>query len=326
MPQQLKAGIIGLGQISAKHLRNYRRAEDVELIAAADIDENALEANVDKYRLTGYTDWREMLDSEAPDVISVCTPPALHAEMVVEALDRGVHVLCEKPIAAATEGAEAIVEGAADSDAELMIAYCHRWHPPVRKVKQLIDAETLGKPLLYSCAFAGWSEQEGNHRANERLAGGGALMDNGSHAVDIFQFLFGKIANVSCRAGTFLQEIETDDVATMIFEGENGCFGRILVGYSVPGNHSEFRIAGEKGVIRIDNYFAGPVLFQPTGTDQVLEHEPAAGDRFEGEISHFLAAVRGEVELCSTADTAMHVHKVISGAYRAAENRGIAIE
>lgn len=325
MSDTLRAGVIGLGNISGAHITNYRKLEGVELVAGADVNAEAVQEVAAKYAFKGYTDWRQMLDEQDLDMVSICTPPFLHREMSVEALQRGISVMCEKPIAATTEDAEAIAAAAAGSDAKLMVAYCHRWHPPIKKVKQLIDAGALGRPLLYRCAFAGWVEFATNHRASKAMAGGGALMDNGSHAVDIYQFLLGKVKNVSCRAGTMVQQMETDDVGLLVFEGESGCIGEVLVGYSLPGDHTEFKIVGEKGVIRLDNYFSGPVRFQPKGSGEWLDHEVPAGDRFEGEFASFVAAVRGEGEIISSAETALHVHRVISAAYAEAESKGTAI-
>lgn len=325
MPDSLRAAVIGLGGISSVHIAQYAKAEGVELVAGADINESAVQAAATKHGFRGYTDWREMLEQETLDIVSVCTPPFLHREMAVAALERGIHVMCEKPLAATTEDAEAIAQAARDASAKLMVAYCHRWHPTIVKTKQLIDAGILGRPLFFRCAFAGWVEFAGNHRAIKSQAGGGALMDNGSHAVDIYQHLLGRIANVSCRAGTMLQDMETDDVAVMIFEGENGCFGEVLVGYSLPGDHTEFKIIGDKGVLRIDDYFAGPVRFQPKGAAEWLEHEAPVGDRFDGEFASFLGAVRGETELISTAETALHVHHVIMAAYQDAAAKGVRV-
>ena len=323
MAKQLRAGVMGLGGISSVHLQQYTQAEGVDLVAGADLRPAAVEAAVEKYGIQGYADWREMLDKADLDVVSVCTPPFLHREMALEAMSRGINVMCEKPIAASTEDAEAMADAARTSKALLMIAYCHRWHPTILKTKELIDAGTLGKPLLYRCAFAGWIEFADNHRAVKAQSGGGALMDNGSHAADIYQFLLGKIANVSCRAGTRVQAMETDDEAVVIFEGENGCYGEILVGYSLPGDHTEFKIVGENGVLRLGDYFGGPVLFQPKDSGEWIEHAITPGDRFEGEFANFLAAVRGEAQLISTAETALHVHRVITAAYADADRGGM---
>ncbi len=325
MAGSLRAGIIGLGNISGVHITQYRKAEGVELVAGAEVDPARAQAVAAKWGFKGYTDWRRMLEEQALDVVSICTPPFLHREMAVAALERGIHVLCEKPLAATTEEAEALAQAAGQCEAKLMIAYCHRWHPPIRKAKQLLDAGVLGKPLLFRCAFAGWIDFSADHRASKSQAGGGALMDNGSHAVDIYQFLLGKVANVSCRAGTLLQQMETDDVAAMIFEGENGCFGEVLVGYSLPGDHTEFKIVGEKGVLRLEDYFSGPVRFQPKGSGEWLDHEVPRGDRFEGEFASFLAAARGEGEVLSSAETALHVHRVIMAAYADAAARGVQV-
>jgi len=325
MSEALRVGVIGLGNISGVHLQNWKKAEGAELVAGADVNPQMVSAASEKYGIEGFADWRQMLDEANLDAVSICTPPFLHREMATEALGRGIHVLCEKPLAATSEDAEALAAAASDSEAKLMIAYCHRWHPPIIKAKQLIDAGIVGKPLFYRCTFAGWVEFTTNHRASLSQAGGGSLMDNGSHATDLFLHLLGPIANVSCRAGTVLQDIETDDLAVMIFEGHNGCYGEVLVGYSLTGSHTEFMIVGERGVLRIDNYWGGPVRFQPKGAQEWLEHEPPAGDRFQGEFAHFLAAIRGETELISTAQTALHVHRVITAAYADAKAKGLAV-
>ncbi len=325
MSSTLQAAVIGLGNISSVHIEQWQKADGVELVAGADINAEAVAKAQDAHGIRGFTDWREMLDKIEPDVVSICTPPAMHREMGVECLQRGVSVMCEKPLAADVPDGEEIAATAREAEAKFMVAYCHRWHPTIIAVKEVLDAGTIGRSLMFRCAFAGWNIFSGNHRANLKLAGGGALMDNGSHAADIYQYLLGRIANVSCRAGTKVQDMETDDVAIMIFEGQNGCYGEIIVGYSLPGSHTEFRIIGDKGFLRLDDYFAGPVKIWLRETQQWSEHAAPPGNRFDGEFAHFLAAVRGETELLSTADTALHVQKAIGAAYEDARRKGVPV-
>ncbi|MGC9318225.1 MAG: Gfo/Idh/MocA family protein [Armatimonadota bacterium] len=323
----LRAAIIGLGGISGAHITGWDETPEVQPVAGADINEDAVAAAEENHGLTGYSDWREMLDAEEPDLVSICTPPFLHPEMAVECLERGVHVMCEKPMAADVEGAEAMAEAAASADALLMIAYCHRFHGPVLELKRLLEEGVLGRPVLFRGCFTGLSNQEGDHRAKLQQAGGGALMDNGSHAADIYQFLLGRIANVSCRAGTFLQEMETDDVALMIFEGENGCIGEILVGYSIPPQFTEWRITGEKGLLELETYFAGPVRFWSSASDEWRTYAPDISEtRFQRQFAHFVECINSGAEPISNAQTALHTQRAICAAYEAAQSEGIAVE
>ena len=245
---------------------------------------------------------------------------------VCEALDRGMHVMCEKPMAATVADAEAMTAATEGAAAIMMVAFCHRFHGTAMKAKQLIDDGILGKPVYFRGAFTGKADMVGNHRAQMSLAGGGSLMDNGSHAADLYQFLLGKVANVSCRAGTFLQDLETDDVAVMIFEGENGCFGEIITGYSMPGDFTQWRIVGEKGVLEIVDYFSGPVRFTSAETGEATDYEADNSEtRFDRQFRHFVECVKAGTQPISNAQTALHTQRIIDAAYRAAEAKGIAI-
>ncbi len=322
----LRAAIIGLGGISAAHIGGWKEAEGVEPVAGADIAEEAVARAEQQHGIAGYADWREMLDAEEPDLVSICTPPFLHPEMAGECLERGVHVMCEKPMAADVPGAEQMAAAAADADAILQIAYCHRFHGPAMRMKQLIDDGILGRPVFFRGAFCGLSNMEGNHRGVMAQAGGGALMDNGSHAVDLYQYMLGRIANVSCRAGTFLQDMETDDVAVMLFEGEAGCYGEVLVGYSMPPQFTEWRIAGEKGVLALENYMAGPVRFWSAETDEWTDHEcDTSRSRFQRQFAHFVECIREGTQPRSNAETALHTQRAIGAAYEASRRKGVTV-
>jgi len=322
----LKAAVIGLGNISGAHIKGWQGTDGVELIAGADVRQEAADRVKEAHGIATYTDWRAMLDEQRPDIVSICTPPAFHREAAVEALDRGMHVMCEKPMAATVADAEAMTAATEGAAAIMMVAFCHRFHGTAMKAKQLIDDGILGKPVYFRGAFTGKADMVGNHRAQMSLAGGGSLMDNGSHAADLYQFLLGKVANVSCRAGTFLQDLETDDVAVMIFEGENGCFGEIITGYSMPGDFTQWRIVGEKGVLEIVDYFSGPVRFTSAETGEATDYEADNSEtRFDRQFRHFVECVKAGTQPISNAQTALHTQRIIDAAYRAAEAKGIAI-
>ncbi len=322
----LRAAVIGLGGISAAHLGGWAKAEGVDVIAGADVNEEAVKSAVDTHGLAGYTDWERMLDEEKPDLVSVCTPPFLHREMASAALERGIHVMCEKPMAGTIEDAEALADVAASADALLMIAFCHRFHGPAMKMKELLDSGILGVPLFFRGTFPGGKDMSTNHRGVLAQAGGGALMDNGSHALDLYTYLMGPIANVSCRAGTRVQEIETDDVALVIFEGENGCYGEVLVGYAMPKGFDEWRVAGSEGVVEIVDYMAGPVRSWDAATDEWTEHEcDTSLSRFDRQFAHFIECIASGQQPRSNAETALHTQRVVGAAYEAAEVKGIAL-
>ena len=322
----LKAAVIGLGNISGVHITGWQQAEGVDLVAGADINADAVAAFAGAHSLNGYTDWRRMLDEEKPDLVSICTPPFLHREMAVECLTRGIHVMCEKPMASNVEEAEAMAEAADGADALLMIAFCHRFHGPAMKMKEVIDSGVLGTPLFFRGTFPGGRDMSANHRGVLAQAGGGALMDNGSHALDLYTYLMGPIANVSCRAGTRVQDIETDDVAVVIFEGENGCYGEVLVGYALPPGFTEWRVAGSDGIVEIVDYMSGPVRSWDAASDEWTEHEcDNSLSRFDRQFAHFVECIETGEQPRSNAETALHTQRVVGAAYEDARAKGIAV-
>lgn len=322
-----KVAIIGLGNISGAHISQWQKLpEQVTIVAGSDVNPEAVQKAEATHGFKGYSDWKLMLDEQQPNIVSICTPPFLHREMSVECLSRGIHVLCEKPIAATLADAEAMAEAAAGASAKLMIAYCHRFHGPAMKMKEVIESGIMGKPVFFRGAFTGMVRFDTNHRANKRMAGGGALMDNGSHAADLYQFMLGKIARVSCRAGTLLSEMETDDIGVILFTGEKGCYGEIIAGYALPGEFTQWQVTGEKGIITLDNYFAGPVRFRPHDGKEWQEFEcDNSASRFDRMFPYFLECVATGAEPQSNAQTALHIAKVMDAAYREAETQGTAV-
>jgi UDP-N-acetylglucosamine 3-dehydrogenase len=320
----MKIAVIGLGGISGAHISQWQKLP-VELVAGSDINAEAV-ARAEEQGLKGYSDWRLMLDEVQPDAVSICTPPFLHREMAVECLGRGIHVLCEKPMAATLEDAEAMAAAAAQASAKLMIAYCHRFHGPAMKLKEVLDSGILGKIVYFRGSFTGMIEFTTNHRASLKMAGGGALMDNGSHAADLYQFLLGKIARVSCRAGSILQSMETDDVGIILLTGENGCYGEIMAGYSLPGELSDWTVTGEKGIVQLPNYFAGPVKFRAHESQEWQEFAcDNSQTRFDRMFPYFLECIEQNKQPQSNAETALHIQRVITRAYEEAENPGLAV-
>jgi predicted dehydrogenase len=318
----LRAAVIGLGGISGAHLGQWKAAKGVDLVAGADISEAAVAKTEEAYGIKGYTDWKALLKAETPDVVSVCTPPAYHKDIVVECLKRGISVLCEKPLSHDVADGEAMVvaaKKAAKKGVYLMPAYCHRFHPHVETMKGLIGKGKIGQPLTFRCVFGGYVDMTTNHRAKKAVAGGGALMDNGAHAVDLYRYLLGDIVNVNARVGCKLQQLETDDLGAMLFEGANGCYGEIVVAYSLPGPHAYLQVIGSEATLDVADYFGASVRMWTRKTGAWTDIPVKPGDRFAGEFKNFIDTVKGKATLRVTAEDGLAVQKIIEAAYKTAE-------
>ena len=258
---RLRVGIIGAGAITRySHLPGYKRLPGVEVVALCDIDEDRAKNLADEFSVPRiYTDYEAMLRQEEPDVVSVCTPNALHAPMTITALESGAHVLCEKPMAPTTAEAQAMTEAARRAGRKLTIGLHHRLRIDTQLLKRAVDAGDLGE-IYYAKAsilrpsgipgYGTWFTQKG-------LAGGGALMDIGVHILDLVLWLMGHPRPITVTGAVYAKfgpdarrlggwgghrfttpgHFDVDDLGTALIRFENGAalvLEASWAGYSGP--------------------------------------------------------------------------------------------
>jgi predicted dehydrogenase len=228
----------------------------------------------------------------------------------------------------ATEPAAAALRAEArKARVPFQVAYCHRFHPPILELKKLIDRGVLGEPLLFRIIFAGYMDLKGNHRVNTRLSGGGVIVDNGSHATDLYRFLVGEPARVQASAGTAMQKYPIEDFGLMLLDGPGRAHGEVTLSWSlkVAGNWVEWY--GTKGTAYVSYWNAGApdLCYQVEGGKRTVVDVPP-GDRFTGEVSHFLDCVRTGKTPSPSAEDGFRTARVVAAAYRSAkEGRRIAV-
>jgi predicted dehydrogenase len=207
---RLNAGVIGLGWAGQQHMAAYADAADVDLVALAGMETDALQQLGDAYGIPEagrYLDWRDLLDHEQLHLLSIAAPTALHAPIAVAALDSGIHVLSEKPLAENADTARLMVEAAERNDRVLDVSFNHRRRGHVQVLKKIIDAGLLGR-IYY--AKTGWLRREGipglgSWFTRRATSGGGPLMDLGVHMLDIALYLLGEPSVRSVTAATYAE-------------------------------------------------------------------------------------------------------------------------
>ena len=207
---RLRAGVIGLGWAGRQHMAAYAEAADVDLAALAGLETDALQQLGEAYGIPDehrYPDWRDLLDHERLDLLSIAAPTALHAPIAVAALSSGMHVLSEKPLAETADTARLMVEAAERNDRVLDVSFNHRRRGHVQVLKKIIDAGLLGR-IYY--AKTGWLRREGipglgSWFTRRATSGGGPLMDLGVHMLDIALHLLGEPAVRSVTAATYAE-------------------------------------------------------------------------------------------------------------------------
>jgi predicted dehydrogenase len=193
-----------------------------------------------------------MLEEVRPDAVSICTPPSAHAEITLEALARGVHVLCEKPFAITLPDAKKMLNAAADAGLVLMMASKFRFVDDVVKAKGVIDSGILGQIVLFENVFCSRVDMRGRWNSRKDFAGGGVLFDNGSHSVDLARYLLGPITAVQAQHGLQVQPIEVEDTSRMYFKTAGGVMGSIDLRWSIHKEiESYVSVFGTEGTLSI---------------------------------------------------------------------------
>jgi predicted dehydrogenase len=207
---RLRAGVIGLGWAGQQHMTAYADAADVDLVALAGLETDALQNFAAAYSILEehrYSDWQDLIDHEQLDLLSIAVPTTLHAPIAVAALDAGMHVLSEKPMAENGEPARLMVEAAERNDRVLDVSFNHRRRGHVQVLKKIIDAGLLG-PIYY--AKTGWLRREGipglgSWFTLRASSGGGPLMDLGVHMLDIALYLLDEPSVRTVTAATYAE-------------------------------------------------------------------------------------------------------------------------
>lgn len=293
MEKVLRFGIIGCGVIAPHHASAIIANEKARLVAACDIIEDKAIALKEKYGAQSYyTDYREMLKRDDLDVVCICTPSGMHSEMAESAAQAGKHVFCEKPLDITKEKISAMIETCRKERVKLGCVFQRRTMPEAIAVKKAIDAGTLGKLVLADAYLKYYRSQDYYNSATWRgtweLDGGGALMNQGVHGIDLIIWLVGEVESVFARAAAQVRQIDVEDTAIALVKYKNGAFGVIEGTTSVyPAQDTRFEIHGEQGSIIFGD--SGFKQWQTLADDKdvfpVMENKKLGGSGDNKDIS-----------------------------------------
>ena len=196
----MRFGLIGTGGIGNIRAEDLNGMKEYELAAVEDVDKDRARALAASFsgKISVFDDYPEMLASDSVDAVIVSTPPQFHEEITVSALEAGKHVLCEKPLANSVEACQRMVEASRKTGKTLATGFNHRYFPAIQFVKQTLDSGQIGE-LDHVRAFAGHtglSEFKAPWMYDKKIMGGGALMDNGIHVIDLTRYLLGEVDEV----------------------------------------------------------------------------------------------------------------------------------
>lgn len=247
----LNFAIYGCGVISKTHAAALQDIKGAQLTACADFNPAAAESFAHNHCIQMLPDWKALLQSKDIDAVCICTPSGTHAPLAIEALNAGKHVVLEKPMALNTAQCDEIIAAAERTHTRITVISQLRTSPDIIRAKELLQRNALGKIVmcqLHMCYYRPDTYYQGSWRGTKAMDGGGALMNQGIHGVDLLRYLMGPVKQLKSVVRTLLHDIEVEDAAAAALEFESGAIGVITASTAThPGYDREIKIYGTRG-------------------------------------------------------------------------------
>ena len=330
-----KFGIIGCGAIANHHIKAMQHVKNGEFIAVFGVDAKQTEEFARINNLKMYNSLEEFLKNQEIDIVTICTPSGTHAVLAVKAMEAGKHVVVEKPLALNVEDCKAVVDAALKYDRKCEVICQLRFSKAIYQTKSAIESGALGKIVNASLHMKYWRDEDyyasSNWRGTWENDGGGALMNQGIHGVDLLLYFIGVPKNINAICSTLVHKIETEDTAAALLEWENGAIGVIEATTSVnPGYQRRIEICGSKGsIILAENNIEKwnvdfPCVKEATASDLVSGSSDPMAISYAGHAKQFediINAIEKDVPVSVGTKEGGLVVELICGIYESAKKR-----
>jgi UDP-N-acetyl-2-amino-2-deoxyglucuronate dehydrogenase len=251
-------GLIGSGNITQTHARAASAIPNVQIAAIYGTNPKTVSRLAAEHHAKPYQDFAAFLAHKPMDLVILGTPSGLHAEQGIAAAQHGLHVLTEKPIDITTKNADALIAAADKANVKLAVIFQDRLKPNIQRLKHWLDRGLLGKPLLVDARVKWYRPPDyysnSRWRGTFALDGGGALINQSIHTVDLLLWLLGDVSRVQARTATVLHKIEAEDTAVATLEFASGAVGTLLATTAAyPGYPRRLEITGTEGTVILEH-------------------------------------------------------------------------
>lgn len=325
--------IVGCGHIANRHVKHIQAHELGRVTGVFDIDQNKMKAFCEKYNVTGFKSFEDLLLREDVDVVNICTPNGTHAELAIKSLLSGKNTLVEKPMSISVESAKEMENVAKSNNVELFIVKQNRYNPPVKAVKELIKEKKLSQPFMVSvnCFWNRNAEYylQSDWRGTKEMDGG-VLYTQFSHFIDILYYLFGEIETVSGLMDNMTHKglIQFEDSGSFTFKFSNGGIGNLNFTTSTYQQNMEgsITIFSDNATIKIGGKYLNTIDYQKTDGFDVLDIPISSSANnygfYEGSMSNHdkvidnvIETLNGRQKIMTNSEEGVKVIEMISKFY-----------
>jgi len=326
----IKVAIAGAGYIASIHAHAIRQIEDIELVAVVEKYSEKAHQFAEAFNIQRiYEDVSTMIAKNDIDAIVIGTPNFLHAMQSLEAMNAGIHVMVEKPMAMNVKEAEEMLNTSQQTNTKLLVAHCWRFDKDVLWLKEKIQQSLIGR-IIHTHGYGvhvNWGPQ--GWFTQKALAGGGALVDMGIHAIDTARFLLGDPlpVNVYAHIGTYYGNYDVDDTAELVIEWKNGTTSTVEAGWWQPhadGPEAGTRLYGDEGYASVfPTYIEQPNIKLQT-VEKILSGLPYPRDEhceqemYNRQMAHFFECIREDKTPVPGGEEGLINMKILQAAYTSA--------
>jgi predicted dehydrogenase len=317
MDQRVRFGLVGAGAIAQSYVQAFEDCQWARLVAVADIRGDVSRKLAQEARCESYGSHQAMAKRAKLDAVIVCTPPVTHPEICLYFIDRKVHVLCEKPLSVELKAAKSMVEAACQAGVKLTMASKFRYVEDVVRAKGIVTSGILGEIVLFENAFTSRVDMTSRWNADPKVSGGGVLIDNGTHSVDLMRYFLGPLSDVQVVEGKRVQGLTVEDTVRIFVRSASGVMGTIDLSWSINKELDGYiNIYGSHGTVFVG--WKESKYRQSSSRDWVVFGRGYDKiQAFRSQINNFAKAIRGEEALLITPEDSMASVEVIEAAYGA---------
>ena len=314
--------VIGLGSFGIKRAQAIKSSNAAKLKTIFDSNEQNLIKAKEILKVQS-NNFEEILNDNTIDVVCICTPNKFHKELIIKSLKAGKHVFCEKPLARNFKEAEEIFEVSTNSKNILQIGSNHRFFESVLFAKKLVDKGTIGDVLSFTGRIGHSGERlKDSWFWNKDVSGGGTLLDNGCHLLDLSRFFIGNFeSGKGVISNTYWKNISVEDTASGVFKTKDGKTASIFCSWRLLSGYFFFELNGSEGYINVDGRFdthGGDKIFWSTKKDNKFYSEDFSHikpNSYQLEIENFINNIRNNKPCSPNAKDALEVMRMIKFIY-----------